>query len=106
MEEMLKSKWSGRVWVGVSKESLSGTRTMPAARSVSSIICRTLEAFSKEEQAINKSSTYNSVQRHCWTLHAVAAKSCCYNGHDARPNPTLDELVHPSGNAAWLNSTT
>ena len=71
MEEMLKSKWSGRVWVG-----------------------------------INKSSTYNSVQRHCWTLHAVAAKSCCYNGHDARPNPTLDELVHPSGNAAWLNSTT
>ncbi len=58
----MKPKWSGRVWVGVSKQPLSGARTMPAARNVSSIIiCRALEASSKEEQVINKSSTYNSV---------------------------------------------
>ncbi len=58
----MKPKWSDRVWVGVSKQTLSGTRTMSAARSVSSIICRDLEASSKEEQEINKSSTYTSVR--------------------------------------------
>jgi hypothetical protein len=71
MEEMMKPKWSDRVWVGVSKQPLSGARTMPAARSVSSIICRTLEASSKEEHAINRSSTYNSV-RIPWRRRAAA----------------------------------
>jgi hypothetical protein len=66
MEEMMKSKWSGRVWVGVSKQPLSGARTMPSARSVSSIICRALAASSKEEHVINKSSTYNSVRIPWW----------------------------------------
>ena len=58
----MKPKWSGRVWVGVSNQPLSGALTMPVARSVSSFICRALEASSKEEQEINKSSTYNSVR--------------------------------------------
>jgi hypothetical protein len=62
MEEMMNPKWSGRVWVGVSKQPLSGARTMSAVRNVSSIICRVLEVSSKEEQVINKSSTYNSVR--------------------------------------------
>ena len=98
MEEMLKPKWSGRVWVGVSKQPLSGARTMPAARSVSSIICRDLDASSKEEQAINKSSTYNSV-RMPWRRRAAATT-------DMTLVQILGELVQPNGNAAWLNSTT
>jgi hypothetical protein len=57
MEEMMKPKWSGRVWVGESKQPLSGAQTMPAVRRVSSIICRALETSSKEEQATHKSST-------------------------------------------------
>jgi hypothetical protein len=97
MEEMMKSKWSGRVWVRVSKQPLSGARTMPVARSVSSI-CRVLEASLKEEQAINKSSTYNSV-RIPWRRGAVATT-------DMTLVQILGELVHPSGNEAWENSTT
>jgi hypothetical protein len=45
MEEMMKLKWSDRVWVGEWKYPLSGSRTMSVSRSVSSIICRALEAF-------------------------------------------------------------
>jgi hypothetical protein len=91
MEEMMKPKWSGRVWVGVLKQPLSVARTnRPAARRVSSILCRDLEASSKEEQTINKSSTYNSV-RIPWLLTLVQI---------------LVELVHPSGNEAWENSPT
>ena len=98
MEEMLKPEWSGRVWVGVSKQPWSGARTMPAARSVSSIICRALDASSKEEQAINKSSTYSSVLMP-WRRRADATT-------DMTLVQILGELVQPSGNAAWENSTT
>ena len=94
----MKPKWSGRVWVGVSKQPLSGARTMPAARSVSSIICRGLDASSKEEQAINRSSTYNNV-RMPWRRRAAATT-------DMTLVQILGELVQPSGNAEWLNSTT
>jgi hypothetical protein len=97
MEEMMKPKWSGRVWVGVSKQPLSGARTMPAARRVSSIICRTLEASSKAEQAINKSSC-NSV-RIPWRQSDAATT-------DMTLVQILGELVHPSGRAGWENSTT
>ena len=58
----MKPRWSGRVCVGVSKQPLSGARTMPAARSVSSMMSRAREASSKELQAINRSSTYRSVR--------------------------------------------
>ena len=94
----MKSKWSGRVWVGVSKQTLSGARTMPAARSVSSIICRDLEVSTKEEQAINKSSTYNNV-RMPWQWSAAATT-------DMTIVQILGELVHPSGRDVWENSTT
>ncbi len=94
----MKPKWSGRVWVGVSKQPLSGARTMPVVRRVSSIICLALEASSKEEQVINKSSTYNSV-RIPWRRRAAATT-------DMTLVQILVELVHPSGNAAWENSTT
>ena len=92
MEEMSNPKWSGRVWVGVSKQPLSGARIMPAVRSVSSIICRALEASSKEEQAMNKSSTCNTV-RMPWRRRAAATT-------DMTLVQILGELVHPSGNAA------
>ena len=95
---MMKPKWSGRVWVGVSKQPLSGARTMPTARSVSSIICRALDDSSKEEQVINKSSTYNSVRMPCRRRDAVTT--------DMTLVQILGELVHPSGNAAWENSKT
>ena len=94
----MKPKWSGRVWVGVSKQHLSGARTMPTVRSVSSIICRPLEASSKEEQAINKSSTYNNV-RMPWRRRAVATT-------DMTLVQILVELVLPIGRDAWENSTT
>ncbi len=94
----MKPKWSDRVWVGVSKQPLSGVRTMPVTRNVSSIICHDLEASSKEEQVINKSLTYNSV-RIPWRRRTAATT-------DMTLVQILVELVHPSGNAAWGNSTT
>ncbi len=57
-----------------------------------------LEASSKEEQAINKSSTYNSM-RIPWRRRAAATT-------DMTLVQILGELVHPSGHAAWENSTT
>ncbi len=89
----MKPKWSVRVWVGVSKQPLSDARTVSEARSVSSIICRALEASSKEEQAINKSSTYNNV-RMPWRRRAATTT-------DMTLVQILGELVHPSGNVAW-----
>ena len=65
---------------------------------VSSIICRVLEASSKEEQAINKSPTYNSV-RMPWRRRAAATT-------DMTLVQILGELVHPIGKSAWENSTT
>jgi hypothetical protein len=94
----MNPKWSGRVWVGVSKQPLSGARTMSEARSVSSIICRVHEASSNEEQTINKSSTYNSV-RIPWRRRAAPTT-------DMTLVQILVEVVHPIDNAAWENSTT
>jgi hypothetical protein len=71
---------------------------MSAPRSVSSIICRTLEASSKEEQAINKSSTYKSVRIPWWRRAAATT--------DMTLVQILGELVHPTGNVEWENSTT
>ena len=75
--EMMKPRWSDRVCVGVSKQPLSGTRTMPGARSVSSMICRVLVASSKgTEQIVDIKQE----------AHAVSAERCCYYQHDSCPN--------------------
>jgi hypothetical protein len=78
MEEMMKTKWSDRVWVGESKHPLSGARTMSVVRSVSSIICRALELLeggAGDQQVAD-------VQQ---CVYSVTVKSYCY-GHDDRPN--------------------
>ncbi len=76
----MKTKWSDRVWVGVSKQALSGARTLPEARSVSSIIiCRDLEASSKEDQTINKFSKDRHEKIVAKTLRKRCEAFCFYD---------------------------
>ena len=59
---MMKPKWSGRVWVGVSKQPLSGARTFSAERSVDIEILSNLRFGSLEIRDTSVTRVTNNFQ--------------------------------------------